>query len=65
MRRGRTAVGFIYYESLATCWTMGVDTKVLFKHVPWEVDRASLERGTDAVSAIIGAVCIQVFDSVA
>lgn len=47
--------GFIYYESMATCFVNNRRANVLFCHVPGETDEESLRRGRDAVVAIIGA----------
>lgn len=57
---GSYGCGFIYYESLATCFTRGYGTKVLFCHVPGWRDPERLQKGADVVSAIIGAVCLQI-----
>ena len=59
---GTYCCGFIYYESLATCWKRGLKTKVLFSHVPGWTDDKSLEMGREAVLAIIGAACEQIVD---
>ncbi|MCJ1473935.1 hypothetical protein MMC13_002591 [Lambiella insularis] len=56
---GDYCCGFIFYESLATCWGRGLKTDVLFCHVPGESDRRNLETGRDVVLAIIGAACVQ------
>lgn len=57
---GPMGCGFIFYESLATCHTRKLSTKVAFSHVPSWKDEMSLQRGADAVCAIIGALCKQV-----
>ena len=61
---GPYCCGFIYYESLATCWRRGLKTRVMFSHVPGDSDRESLERGKDVVLAMIGAVCQQIVGNV-
>ena len=61
---GPYCCGFIYYESLATCWRRGLKTKVMFCHVPGDSDQESLERGRDVVLAMIGAVSLQIVDNV-
>ena len=57
---GDYCCGFIYYESLANCKTRGVDTRVVFTHVPGWRDSKRLEGGSHAVCAIIGSVCLQI-----
>ncbi|ROW14831.1 hypothetical protein VPNG_03674 [Cytospora leucostoma] len=57
---GPFGCGFIYYESLATCRKRKLGTKVVFSHVPSWKDEPSLQRGAEAICAIIGAVCKQV-----
>lgn len=57
---GPMGCGFIFYESLATCHKRRLRTKAVFSHVPGWKDEPSLQRGADAVCAIIGAVCKQI-----
>ena len=52
--------GFVYYESLATVRRRNIDADVLFTHVPGWRDAERLERGVDAICAIIGAACKQI-----
>ncbi|MCJ1392818.1 hypothetical protein MMC18_005689 [Xylographa bjoerkii] len=60
---GYYCCGFTYYESLATSLRRRKQKiHVLFSHVPGESDKRSLEKGRDAVLAIIGAACDQVVD---
>ena len=61
---GQHMCGFIYYESLATVRKRKLDTKVVCFHVlGWE-DRERLERGADAICAVIRAVCKQIQDRI-
>lgn len=57
---GAYCCGFIYYESLASRKTRGLDTKVIFTHVPGWRDNRRLAKGANAVCAIIGAACLQI-----
>lgn len=52
---GNAGCGFTFYESMANCFTAGRKRDVLFLHVPQWVTPAALEKGRDAVLAIIGA----------
>ncbi|KUI70458.1 hypothetical protein VM1G_06002 [Cytospora mali] len=57
---GPMGCGFILYESLATCRRRKLGTKVVFSHLPSWKDVPNLQRGADAICAIIGAVCKQI-----
>ena len=60
---GSYCCGFIYYESLATSLKRRKrKIHVLFSHVPGESDERSLQKGRDAVLAVIGAACHQMID---
>lgn len=56
---GSYCCGFIFYESLAQCFVRGKERNVLFCHVPGETDRASIEKGRDAIVAVIEAAVLQ------
>jgi pyroglutamyl-peptidase len=60
LEAGSYCCGFIYYESLATCWKRGLNTKVIFTHVPGWRDPERLGRGADVICAIIGSACKQI-----
>lgn len=57
---GMFLCGFIFYESLATARRRGLNTRVLFCHVPGWTDTKRLQRGADFVCAVVGAVCRQI-----
>jgi pyrrolidone-carboxylate peptidase len=52
---GSAGCGFAFYESLANCFAAGRKRDILFVHVPRQESPAALEKGRDAVLAIIGA----------
>lgn len=53
---GPYCCGFIHYESLANCYVNKTVPRVMFIHVPGETaDPADLEKGRDAVVAIISS----------
>jgi len=52
---GNAGCGFAFYESLANCFAMGRKRDILFVHVPRQETPAALEKGRDAVLAIVGA----------
>ena len=52
---GSAGCGFAFYESLANCFAAGRKRDVLFVHVPRQGTPIVLEKGRDAVLAIIGA----------
>ncbi|GAB7347138.1 hypothetical protein MBLNU459_g3261t1 [Dothideomycetes sp. NU459] len=52
---GSYCCGFIFYESLANRLVQGTRGEVMFCHVPGEFDQESLERGRDAIVAVIAA----------
>ena len=52
---GSAGCGFAFYESLANCFVAGQKRDILFVHVPRQETPAALEKGRDAVLAIIGA----------
>jgi hypothetical protein len=60
MEAGFYCCGFIYYESLATCWERKLNTPVIFTHVPGWKDPERLDRGAETICAIIGSVCSQI-----
>jgi pyroglutamyl-peptidase len=60
---GQYLCGFPLHESLATVRKRKLDTTVAICHVPGWEDGEGLERGADAICAIIGAVCKQIQDS--
>ncbi|KAK4502219.1 hypothetical protein PRZ48_005644 [Zasmidium cellare] len=47
--------GFCYYESLANCWVAGKRRDVLFCHVPRGVEEGDVEKGREAILAVVGA----------
>ena len=51
---GAAGCGFTFYESMANCLVAGRRRDVIFVHVPPDADTASLEKGRNAVLAIIG-----------
>lgn len=57
---GNYGCGFIFYESLVTCWKRKLKTRVVFCHVPGWKEPERLGRGADFVCSVIGAVCRQV-----
>lgn len=59
---GPYCYGFIHYESLANCYVDERTPNVLFCHVPSESDRVSLEKGRDAICAIIVSGVNQVLE---
>jgi len=50
---GAYCCGFIHYESLAHCYVKKRSPEVLFCHVPDAFDSESLEKGRDAIVAVI------------
>ena len=52
---GNGGCGFAFYESLANCFIADRKRDVLFVHVPRQEIPAALEKGRDAVLAIVGA----------
>ncbi|CAF9910037.1 MAG: hypothetical protein GOMPHAMPRED_006933 [Gomphillus americanus] len=52
---GAHGCGLIFYESMANCYVQGRKRDVLFVHVPPGTDQDRLEKGKEAVLAIIGS----------
>ena len=52
---GAHGCGLAFYESMANCYVQGRKRDVLFVHVPPSTDQGALEKGKDAVLAVIGS----------
>lgn len=55
LEAGDVGCGFTFYESMANCHATGMRKRVLFCHVPSDVDDEGIATSRNALLAVIGA----------